>query len=498
MKSPTYRAIGPMAPRFLANFDSASAMVRALSRYLKGKDNPGLGGIAPPSNKLAAAVNAIPRLGREAMYTVSGAAEAIPPKKLGDVRSDELRRYVVQSYPDRQYPAIFIGSSSGGLMHLAAALGVPWLPQTFLVPVRRAGVHPDEPKADLEFSREVAGPLLEANPDLQLHHMHDPNQDRLMVNLMTYFRVKLLELGEVYERWIDRHLAPGGTIYISECQRPWPTTRVDDRFIFQFGALGGATEEEFFTGGPRVEAYLEHYQSHRRRWDPPTPDGKSPEAEWGFEPAMRDSIVRLGERRGFRVERVVYDEPEHLSGLTAELYRSWYGERGIPSNRLFVESFLIAEPWWTLKTGSVPFWMKFNMEPSLEFLETYLDTSDPYDEIYLTLFMHGVEAVGLPSIDRWREVLGRARRRGSFIAVDEEKYPLDFGILGSYHPELRSTIPSRYPMPGPLHLSKLKAFVREQGHRFPVRWTHDLPAPGAGYPEETVSREHDAVMAGRR
>jgi hypothetical protein len=504
MKAPTYRPIGSMAPRMLANFDSSSGFVRALSRYLKGKDNPGLGGIAPPSQALGKVANAIPEIGREALYTLSGAAEAIPPRKLGDVRSEALRRWVVQSYPQRGYQAMMIGSSSGALVHLAAALGIPWLPQTFLVPVRRTGVHPDEPKADLEFGREHAPKLLEANPDLQLHHMHDPNQDRLMIQLMTYFRVKLLRLGEAYEQFISESLAPGGTIFVIECQRPWPTTKVDDRFIFQFGALGGATEREFHLGSERVEDYLRRYDSHRTRWDPPAPDGLRPEAEWGFEPTLRDDIVRFAERRGFRVERVVFDEPEHLSPLTAELHRWWYQDRGIPANRLFAESFLITEPWWTLRTGSMPFWMKFNMEPSLEYLERYLDGHGPWDELYISLFMHGVECVGLPPIERWRAVLERARVKGAFIGVDEREYPRDFGILSSYYPDLKEKIAARYPMPGPLHLSRFQEFLGEQAERFEVRWTSALPAREGGYPEETVAeepagiREGEAVLAAAR
>ncbi len=31
----------------------------------------------------------------------------------------------------------------------------------------------------IEWGMKHAKPLLDANPELQLHHMHDPNQDRL-------------------------------------------------------------------------------------------------------------------------------------------------------------------------------------------------------------------------------------------------------------------------------------------------------------------------------
>ena len=185
----------------------------------------------------------------------------------------------------------------------------------------------------------------------------------------------------------------------------WPTTRVGDRHIFQFGALGGATPEEFLRGSERVEDYLTRYGSHRRRWGPPEPDGERPEAEWGFEPILREDVERFARERGYRVRHIIFEEPEDPSPLVAELYRRWYEERGLPGNRLLVESFILMEPWWALRKGSVPFWMVFNMEPSAEALERYLDDTDPYDYMHLMLFSHGVESIGLPSLERWRSIL---------------------------------------------------------------------------------------------
>jgi hypothetical protein len=93
-----------------------------------------------------------------------------------------------------------------------AALGIPWLPQTFLVPVRHPNLSVDEPKPAMEWAKKPAERLLEANPELQLHHMFDPNQDRLMLHKMTYFRVKLLRLTQTYKKFIEQTLEPGGTI----------------------------------------------------------------------------------------------------------------------------------------------------------------------------------------------------------------------------------------------------------------------------------------------
>jgi hypothetical protein len=101
--------------------------------------------------------------------------------------------------------------------------------------------------------------------------------------------------------------------------------------VFQQGALGGATVSEAHQGSERVADYLRRYGSHRRRWDPPPPDADRPEAEWGFEPALGEDVERFAADRGYRVRRIVFDQPEDLSPLVADLYRDWYRRRGLPT-----------------------------------------------------------------------------------------------------------------------------------------------------------------------
>ena len=459
--------------RYVANFDSEAAMLRALGNYLRGEDFPMIGSmprsVEPLMKALVAVVNVVPRRVREEVYTWSGRSEAVPPKRLEQVRAEDVSRWVVSHYPRRRYPAAVIGSSNGALVHLYCALGIPWLPQTFLVPVRRSGVHPDEPVEELQWGREPARVLLSANPELQLHHMFDPNQDRLMARRMSYFRVKRLQLGNTYERFLEGTLADGATLFVAECALKWPTTRIGERHVFQFGALGGATPEEFLRGSERVEDYLARYGSHRKRWDPPQPDGERPEAEWGFEPILREDIERFAREKGYRVRRIIFEEPEDPSPLVADLYRRWYEEYGLPTNRLLVESFILMEPWWALRTGSVPFWMVFNTESSADRLERYLEVADPYDYIHLMLFSHGVDSVGLAPIERWRSEVRRARKHGGFVGVDERRFPRDFATFVRYHTDLKK-IPARLPMPEPLSLSRLDAFLDRAGDRYPVRW----------------------------
>src|SRR5438105_13267245 len=97
------------ATEAIADFDSAAAMLRALGRFLHGKDFPGLG-INPDSlEPVGLLVNQLPRFLREQVYIWSGWAEAIPPEKLSRVDAEEISRWAVSEYPQRRYPAVAIG-----------------------------------------------------------------------------------------------------------------------------------------------------------------------------------------------------------------------------------------------------------------------------------------------------------------------------------------------------------------------------------------------------
>lgn len=455
-------------PDALASFDSATCMARATAATLRGEDFPALGVVPRTVGAVAPYGNYLPRRVRRSLYARGGGDEAIDPDALDSVESRDLRRWVVDQYPERGYPAVLVGSANGAAVHLAALLGVPWLPQTFLLPVRR-DLDPGAPTADLEWGREPGRTLLAANPDLQLHHMHDPNQDHLMLQYMTYFRVKLLELGAVYEDFLDAVLAPGATVLTVECDLSWPTRRIDDRHYFQFGAAGGIPPAEYHEGSDRVAAFLERRGSDREQWVTPEPDGERPEAEWGFEPALREDVVRFAEERGFDVRRLSFDDTHDLSPPVADFYREAYRRRGLPADRLVVSSFALQDPWWTLRTGSVPYWATFNTEPDADRLESYLaSVSDPYEEVHAMLFSNGVEAAGQASIERWREVLDRAEREGAFLGVDTDAYPADSGTYVRYNADFPEQIPDRRPMLPPVALDRFEAFIEDAPREYDV------------------------------
>jgi hypothetical protein len=212
--------------RAVASFDSASTFHRVLAQHLHGKSSPalGLGPAARAVSGLLPVVNHMPRPVRESLYVWSGWSEAIRPRRAGTVDTDAIAEWACSQYPRRQYPAVLIGSSSGAVAHLAALAGIPWLPQTFLVPVRHHRLDPDDPRAAVAELADARDAFVHANPGVAVHHMHDANQDRLMIRRMGYFRYKYRQLPDAYRTFLREHLAPDGTVVVVDCTERWPTT----------------------------------------------------------------------------------------------------------------------------------------------------------------------------------------------------------------------------------------------------------------------------------
>lgn len=135
-----------------------------------------------------------------------------------------------------------------------------------------------------------------------------------------------------------------------------------------------------------------------------------------------------------------------------------------------VDSFVLMEPYWTVRTGSEPFGMVFNTERSAAALAAYLDRAGPFDENFLMLFSHGTDSVGVAPIETWRELLGRAAVSGALVGVDERTYPRDFAVYFRYHDDLLRKVQARHPPPSPLPLAALDEFLEQNAGNYPVQW----------------------------
>jgi hypothetical protein len=432
------------AARFLTDFDPSVNTVRAQARFLHGKDHPAMS---------------------------IGPAQGIPLDRVRRLRVDDLDEWTVRQYGRGPFPIVVVGSASGGVLHLAAALKAPFLPQTTLSAVRDLATHSDDPAGAMAAMAPTTRLIAENNPRVSVYHTHDPAQDRPALAARAHMRVKRWQLGRPYERFLAEHLEPGGTILQVECTRSWPVHPVGERAYFQFGRPGGLSEQEYHRPGERVARYLEQERSPVRAWQPPEATEHRPEGEWGFEPELGKDITRFADQYGYQVRRLVASEPQDHSPFVADLYRWWYERLGRPTNRLLVESYLHFDPMWTLRTGSVPFWLRFDLEPDFELLRDYLEAVDPYEFIHLNLFSPGVMSPGAVPADRWEDLLVRhALRQGQLLGVDRAAYPMDLGSTAGYHQAMQH-IPSRQPLPGPLAISDVEEFLGQAPPRYQLTWS---------------------------
>ncbi|MFA3872951.1 hypothetical protein ABS735_04555 [Streptomyces sp. MMCC 100] len=430
-----------------------------MSRFLRGQDFPGLG-VAPGSARVADLVSHLPSRARRRALVLGARIQGAPVSRVNRLSSEDLATWTADQYGPGPYPAVIIGAGSGAAVHLAAALGAPVLPQTYLVPVR-ARLDPDRPRVAMQAGQDLGRRLVEANPDLSLCHMHDPNQDRAMIVRFAYFRVKRLRLGRTLERFLEQRLAPGATIFILDTTLTWPVSVLGERQRFQFGALGGMNPREYIDGSARLAQHLAEQGSRVRRWEAPATDDTCPEAEWGYDDALSPDIEAVAARCGYTVRRITVEEPEHLSPLVADFYRWRYQRHGLPTDQLLVETYNQWEPYWALRLGVVPFWLQFTARPSYHWLERYLQQTAPYRRIDVNLFSNGLRSVGQVTAEEWRGIAHRhATGSGGTIGVNEAAFPEDVGSTLRYQPAL-AALPQRYPLPPPASVDELDEFLAD-------------------------------------
>jgi hypothetical protein len=399
--------------KVVASFDSASVLHAATVAALQGRPFPHLGN-GPATGAAVRVAGELPWPILRNLYTRIGASEGISVRRLGDVDMDAVAASFADAIPARRYPAIMIGSSSGAMAHLAAALQVPWLPDTVLIPVAHAGRR-DQPDDAMAFGEAVAAPLLDRNPQIELHHMHDPVQDTLMSAQMSYFRVKWTQVPDAYAAFIEAHLEPGGRLLLINDRSSWPVTRVGPRHVFQVGGQGGVEPEDLL-----------------RRPRTPTADEQAPEAEWGLPQPFVDDLIEQCSALGRPVTEIAYDHPQQAAGPVAEVLRGWFRQRGEPGDRLVVPSFILGDPWTSMDKALTPYWTFFPVQPALKAFSDYLDHAEPFADVHLFMFQHGVMSEGIATPDELCAVARDHGARPHLEAVRPSKFPHDIGSLARY------------------------------------------------------------------
>jgi hypothetical protein len=173
--------------------------------------------------------------------------------------------------------------------------------------------------------------------------------------------------------------------------------------------------------------------------------------------------VELARRRDYRVVRLSFEEPDDLSPLVAEAMSDWYRDMGFRDRHLLVGNFVLMDPWWAIRTGSIPFWTTHNSTESVARVRDYLARSDRWRSVDLMLYSRGSDAP--VDVDRWQDVIHEAGT-GALLGIDAHEYPRDFGIIGRYSRALREQVARRdWPL-RPLEVPRLDRHLFERPENF--------------------------------
>jgi hypothetical protein len=378
-------------------FDSAARAVGEVARALGGTGR-GLRDPYPEASRpVMAVLRHLPPAVREAVigwgmrFSVGYPATALAGFDPDSLFSDYVRRY-----PNRQYPAIVLGSPGGGVAHLAALLDAPFLPVCALIGIRHE-VQPDALAAyaaTARAARELAAP---GRYELIVHY--DPIHDRDLVAHACLIRIRLLSLPRPYREFIGEHLAPGGTLILTEGTYPWPQAELGDGIWLQIGGLGGI--------GP--EDYLAHYP-------PPGPMIARRESEWGCPDAFAQDLRAFAAGAGITLVEVPAAHPTDYSELAYRAYRAAGGRDDV----VILDCFTSLDSRFCKRTGIPPLHLPFGTEDALLFAQRFLAAA-PVAEKLLLLHPTFARPPDWVPLARWREVLGE----GTTVLVDERYWPDD-------------------------------------------------------------------------
>ena len=448
----------------LAGFDSGTTMLDSLKHSLGGRPFSGsVPGRYIPDG-IIRSINALPEELRQWMYRMAGKMDALQEKNLGSIDMEAIAAEIVSGYPDRKFPAIVFGSANGALLHLCGALGIPWLPQTVLITTQRS-IEPDDIQGDMQWGELAMRRFLANNPDVVVHQMHDPVQDRLMVAKVGYCRVKYLHLPRAYRDFLQQRLEPGGVVIVSDCRLQWPVMKLGDRHFFQVGGYGTTTPDEYLHGSERVRAFLKEQKSSLDKWDVPEPDSGQSEAEWGFVESLADDLTAAAAP----MYRLSYESPEDLSGLAADCYRWWYSRRGYTPDTLLVDCFANIDPFTTMQARAVPFWLVFNTSVSAENLRAFC-RGVKMRRVRIILMANGITGIGSLSLDQWREAVAGVSQDIQFVGVHPDAYPNDPVSFGAYGKDLRNKLSPLHAPPRLMQMEECMEFMNGKNDAYPLTW----------------------------
>ncbi|MFD1321759.1 hypothetical protein [Micromonospora sonneratiae] len=448
----------PGPDRIVSPDSLGRVLLSVASRALRGEDCADLG-----YQPMLARFRGAPEAVRRAAVARAGGRAAVPVPHAGEIDAERIARWVVDHYPPRWYPGMVLGSPHGGAVHLAIALGVPWLPSAFEVSVHWPGGSVDNPLGALAHGARIAARLIAGNPEVAVRQVHDPASRGVLAGSTVSLMVRWQQLPEAYRRFLGSRLAPGAPVLLLRDARTWPVLDSGAGHTFQLGAAAGALQPaDFRPGSELLGQVLRHTGGNCAQWDPPGVSSPQGYAEHGVEPGFEASLRDWVQGTGSPIHRILFPRPGALSAATADVYRGWLREAGKSGNRCVVECGRLIDPWQVVRAGLVPYWCENAAEGSVVGAEWWLAGSAPFSSVDVLPEPPGMHSPGVASLPQWLAVASFGRRRRAVDRTAARGYPIT-PVPTRHATEVLRGQPYDLPTPPPLRVVDALAALRDSG-----------------------------------
>nr|WP_172894679.1 hypothetical protein [Micromonospora purpureochromogenes] len=457
-KGLTADGAGMAGDRVVAVGSTARVLVAATARALRGDDCGDLGQSTPLSRFTAA-----PEPVRRAAAARAASRVALTPDQTAEVDAERVARWIVDQYPRRRYPGVVLGSPHASAMHLAVALGVPWLPAAFEMSAHWTRGAVDRPRAALDHGAALAARVLAGNPELHLRQVHCPASRGALAGSTVSLVARWQALPQAYARFLADRLEPAASLLVVRDARTWPVSDEGQGHSFQLGCPGSGLEPvDFHPDSHALRQVLRSAGGDGGHWEPPEVSAAGEHAEHGVEPGFVDGARRWGGRHGHGLHEVRVPQPTALSAAVADLYRRWLRRAGKTGDRLVVECGRLLDPWQVVRAGLVPYWCENATRRSVDGVELWLAGSEPFSSVDVLPESPGMRSPALAGLPQWLAVAAFGRRRRALDRTAARGYPVA-SVPTRRATEVLRNQPYDLPVPPPLGVAEALAALREDG-----------------------------------
>ncbi|MGC5020022.1 hypothetical protein [Micromonospora sp. DT47] len=454
----TAEGAGLAGDRVVAVGSTARVLVAAAARALRGVDCADLGQAMPLSRFTPA-----PESVRRAAAARAAGRVALTPAQTAEVDAERVGRWIVDQYPRRRYAGVVLGSPHAAAVHLAVALGVPWLPAAFEMTVHWTRGAVDQPRAALDHGAALAARLLAGNPDLHVRQVHCPASRGALAGTTVSLTARWQALPLAYARFLADRLEPNAPLLLVRDARTWPVQDEGRGHSFQLGCPSSGLEPvDFHPDSHALRQVLRSAGGDGARWEPPEVSAAREHAEQGVEVGFEVGVRQWAQRRRHALHQVLFPQPAALSAATADLYRRWLRAAGKTGDRLVVECGRLLDPWQVVRAGMVPYWCENATRRSVEGVEWWLAGSEPFSSVDVLPESPGMRSPALAGLPQWLAVAAFGRRRRALDRTAARGYPVA-SVPTRRATEVLRGQPYDLPVPPPLAVDDALAGLRDGG-----------------------------------